>query len=152
MTTTTTGAHAARGEAMQTQVEWVESGRNGRKVHEHAGVGGALASTIRTYADDNSVTFFWIATARDPDSSVEVMDCGHVASLDEARVKAVERATWAAAALARVMGPDLAGAIRQAQASVDEARAAYDQGEWAEPETVACSALGQLAALVGGAS
>lgn len=135
-----------------TQVEWVETSRRGRQVHEVAVIGDVRAATVRTYADDNSVRFWWTVTARPADSSVEVMDSGHVASLDEARAKAVERATWAQAALARVAGVDLAASIRQAQASVDEAQAAYDQGEWAEPETVARSSLAQLAALVGGAS
>lgn len=135
-----------------TQVEWVET-QTGTTRHGLAQIGDVEARTV----ESRPGAPYWSVEARarpegpcGPEVVVRVSSTEW--TLDEARAAAVERATWAAAALARAMGPDLAASIRQAQASVDEARAADDRGEWAEPETVACSSLGQLAALVGGAS
>lgn len=104
---TTTGARAARETGMQTQqVEWAEAKTaSSRQVHEVAEVAGVQLATIRTYANDNGVTYFWCATARAPGTSLDLTDCGHGASLDEVRAAAVGRATWLAAALRRVMTP-----------------------------------------------
>lgn len=84
--------------------------------------------------------------------SINVARSGRVGSVEAAKHAAVDALSEVRAALTRAAGPDLAAAIRQAQASVDAARAKYDEGEWAEPEVVAASALAQLAALVGGQS
>lgn len=77
---------------------------------------------------------------------------GRVGSVEAAKQAAVDALPDVRSALSRAIGPDLAAAIRQAQASVDAAQTAYDQGEWAEPETIARSSLAQLAALIGVAS
>lgn len=77
---------------------------------------------------------------------------GKADTLDQAKETALSSVDGAFAALKRAIGPDLAGAIRQAQASVDAAREADERGEWAEPETLAASSLAQLAEMAGARS
>lgn len=94
----------------------------------------------------------WRVTVLDDKAVHSFSRIGNADTLDEAKTRALETVDGTTRALRTALGPDLAAAIRQAQASVDAAQAAYDQGEWAEPETIARSSLAQLATLLGARS
>ena len=142
------GRHGTEGDAVVSGLEitW-ESRQNAHSCTHEARVGQQCLVIVTEWSFGQTVD--WRVTVLDDRATNTFTRVGKADVLEEAKTQALAAVDGTVRALRRAIGPDLAAAIRQAQASVEKAREAAERGEWAEPETIAAGSLAQLAALVG---